>query len=297
MGRLKKDFALLVVALVWGVAFSSQRLAAQHLGFFTFNGLRFLTASIAILGLVRFRLRIPRDYRLWVVLAGVILFLGSAFQQAGLKYTSAANAGFITGMYVVLVPVLLSLFWRKRTGRISWLAAAVALLGVYLLSNPRHTLTLSLGDGLELISSILWALHVILVGKIAQKMDVLQFSLGQMIVAGICNILPALIFEKFTMVDLGLAAGAILYVGLVSNAFGYTLQIWAQKESHPVDAALILSMEAVFAAVFGFIILQESLLTVQIIGCILILGAIIAVSVFDVIQQNGLKRRKVRSEG
>jgi drug/metabolite transporter (DMT)-like permease len=281
MGRIKSDFGLLIVALVWGAAFTSQRMAAQQVSYFTFNGLRYLVASITLLILVRFRLRIPRAKYLMVTITGIVLFAGSVFQQAGLKYTTAANAGFITGMYVVLVPVLLWLIWRKRTKRISWIAAGVAFFGVYLLSSNGQALKLVIGDILEIIGAGFWALHVILIGKLTREMDSIQLSIGQMIVAGVCSLLPAIIFERTTTLALQQTAGAIIFVGLVSNAFGYSLQIWAQKETQPVDAVLILSMEAVFAAVFGYFILRESLMPIQIVGCVLILGSVAVVSMAD----------------
>ena len=276
MTRLRADLLLLLVALIWGSAFAVQRVAAQYFDIFTFNGLRFLLAGCIVLP-VAFKREHPKLHRRLglVGLAGVILFLAGGLQQAGLERTTAGNAGFITTLYVVFVPIILRVFWREKINWISWLAAGLAVLGGMLLSTS-GTLRLSLGDAFVLISALFWALHVILVSKSVHKVGVLTLASGQYLVAGVINMVISLVAGKSYA---GLADGwwTIIYIGILSTSIGYTLQVLGQKYAPPTDAAILLSMEAVFAAIFGFIFLSETLNPIQITGCVLILIAILLV--------------------
>jgi drug/metabolite transporter (DMT)-like permease len=226
--------------------------------------------------LLRERPRLSRQLSL-VGLAGVILFLAGGLQQAGLELTTAGNAGFITTLYVVFVPLILRIFWRERVGWVSWLAAGLAVAGSMLLSTS-GTFRLSLGDALVLVSALFWALHVILIGKAVHRIGVLTLSAGQYLVAGVLNLVVGLALGK-TLTGLTEGWWTIIYIGILSTTIGYTLQVLGQKYAPPTDAAILLSMEAVFAAMFGFIFLAESLAPVQIVGCVLILGAILLVQV------------------
>lgn len=274
--RLKSDLILLLVALIWGSAFAAQRVAANHLGPFLFNGLRFVVAVAVLLPLARFRPRIERKKLPWVALTGTILFLASALQQAGMQYTTAGNAGFITGLYVVLVPVVLVVILRQPVSWATWLAALLATLGALLLSTGGE-LKLNPGDALELAGALAWALHVILVGWLARRVDVLSFVIGQDLVAGLLNLFFASFTDMATLPGLAQAGWAVLYTGIFSIGIGYALQGIGQKHAPPSDAALILSLESVFAAIFGFIFLQEYLSPLQLLGCGLIFVAIIQV--------------------
>lgn len=305
--RLRSDLILLLVALIWGSAFVAQRLVANTIGVFLFNGLRFLIAGVLLLGLARFRWRIERRYLPWVLLAGLLLFFGGGLQQAGMRYTTAGNAGFITTLYVVLVPIILT-FWRGmdrlpilRSSRkglpamlassasdrpggeqgnlsavppLTWAAALMAVFGVFLLSGQGR-LQLAPGDGLELLGAFFWALHVILVGELARRVDVLSFSIGQYLTSGALNLLVGLAIESAALPGILPAMPSILYVGVFSVALGYTLQAAAQRHAPPADAALLLSMESVFAALFGALLLGEMLSPVQWLGCVLILAAVL----------------------
>jgi drug/metabolite transporter (DMT)-like permease len=277
--RLKSDLILMLVALIWGVAFVAQRVAAQFLGGFLFNGARFLLAVLILLPLIRFRWSVVPAMRPWVALAGALLFGASWLQQTGLQFTTAGNAGFITGTYVVLVPLMMWGVWRQRIPRLVWAAAALALVGIALLSMSGE-FRLAPGDGLELAGSLFWALHVILVGWIVQRVEVLQFAIGQYAVAGALSLVVGLGFESQTLSGLAGAGWAnvgwaIAYTGVLSTAVGYTLQAVGQRHSPPSDAALILSLEAVFAALSGYALLHEALSPRQMLGCGLIFGAIV----------------------
>jgi len=272
--RLKADLALLLAAIVWGGGFVAQRSASAYLGAFAVNGLRFTLGTIVLLPLIRFHLKITREQFPWMILLGGAVFAGSALQQAGLAITSAANSGFITGLYVVIVPILLVLFGRQRLSWKTWISALVATIGIFLLSF-QGTLETNPGDMLVLAGAVAWAIHLIVLGKLAHQMDILQLSIGQFLIAGVLNLAAGAIFELDTFGGIILAWPAIIYAGICSTAIGFSLQAIGQRNSHPADAAILLSMEAVFAALFGYLLLNERLSGVQIFGCTLILGSIL----------------------
>jgi len=273
----------MLVAIIWGSSFAVQRVAAQYLGVFLFNGLRFLLAALILLPFARPRNRLEHPDFAWIVLAGLCAFAGSALQQAGLQFTTAANAGFITSLYVVLVPVLLVVFWRQRMSWIAWAAALLAVTGAMLLSTGGTGFRLAgkavAGDGLVLISSLGWALHVIAVGRGARRMAVLTFSAGQYIVAGTLSMGIGLALESRLLSGLAVAWWTVVYIAVVSTAIGYTLQAVGQRHAPASDAAIILSLESVFAAVFGYLLLAERLTAVQGLGCALIFGAVLLAQV------------------
>ena len=273
--RVLADLALLLVAMIWGSAFSAQRVAAAHLGPLLYNGLRFLIAVVALLLMVRSNWRAITWWE-WRggVLAGVLLAAASALQQAGLQYTTAGKAGFITRLYVVLVPLLLALFWRQRAHWTAWLASSVATVGLFLLSAHGEW-TLAVGDALELAGAVLWALHVILIGRLARRADTLRLSVVQYLVCGVLTTGLGLALEHNTLRGLSVAWWAVAYGGVISVGLGYTLQVLGQKIAPATDAAVILSTESVFAALFGWLFLKESLSGQQIVGCGLMLAGML----------------------
>jgi drug/metabolite transporter (DMT)-like permease len=274
--RLKADLILLLTAIIWGSGFIAQRVAAQHLGVFFFNGSRFVLASVALLPISQLHRNFDRDMLRWSLLGGALLFFAGALQQAGMRWTTAANGGFITGLYVIIVPLILLLGWRQKLSWLNWAAAVIAVIGVKMLSSP-GALELAPGDALVLLSAVLWAGHVIVVGKAAGRLDLLAFANGQFLVCAVLNLIVALFFELPSAGDLQGIWWTILYAGIFPSAIGFTLQVVGQKHAPPADAALILSLESVAAAVFGFYLLGESLAAGQIAGCGLILAAIVMV--------------------
>jgi drug/metabolite transporter (DMT)-like permease len=282
--RLRSDALLFLTAIIWGSSFAVQRIAAQYLGVFLFNGLRFILAALILLPFTRSTKRLERPDYGWMALAGLCAFAGSALQQAGLMYTTAANAGFLTSLYTVLVPVLLMIVWRQRVSWLVWTAAVVAVIGALLLSTGGVGFRLAdksvAGDGLELLGSVGWALHVIAVGRGARRMAVLTFSVGQYFVAGSLNLFLGMSLENGYLIS-GLAAAwwTVAYIAVFSTAGGYTLQAVGQQHAPPSDAAILLSLEAVFAALFGYLFLAENLSTVQGLGCALIFSAVLLVQV------------------
>lgn len=273
--RLKADSILLLVAVIWGTAFVAQRLAAQILGFFMFNGLRFLLGALFLLVLMRFRVELKREDWLLTALAATALLLGSVAQQAGISWTTAGNAGFITGLYVVLVPLVLLIGWKQKVGLRAWLAAGLAGLGALLLSTGGLSLHLAPGDAFELVGAFFWSLHVILIGRAAQRIHPLPFTFGQLALAGSVQLILGLLFEHPHITQISASIWPIGYTGIFSIGLAYALQAFGQRHAPPSDAALLLSLEATFAVIFGWLILGERMGPVQIGGCGLIFLAIL----------------------
>lgn len=281
--RLQADMALLLVSLIWGSAFVAQRVAAGQLGTFLFNGMRFLLAVLVLAPFAWFGRRkqpfnshLDRRNLIGVISAGLLLLGGAAFQQAGLQYTTAGNAGFITGLYVVFIPLILAIVWHKPPPPLIWLAAGLAALGLFLLTTAGQ-LRLNPGDVLELIGALLWAMHVILIGLLVRWVNFWQVSIGQYLVCGVLSLLVGIAIEFETLPALAPGWWAVVYTGVLSVGVGYTLQVAAQRYAPPADAAIILSSEAVFAAGFGWLILDERLTALQLVGCgIMLAGMLVA---------------------
>ena len=272
--RLRADLTLLFVAAVWGSGFIAQRMVANRLDIFIFNGIRFFLGAVLVLVLLRFRVRIERRNLPFVVLAGGLLFAASALQQAGLKTTTVGNAAFITGLYVVFVPIILALVGRRRIPSLAWWAVLLAAVGTGLLSLQDH-LRLAPGDLLELAGSFLWAIHVILVGWLARRMGAYPFAFGQFLVCGLLDLLVGLLVTHGTLTVPPFLWMAVLYSGIFPVGLGFTLQVIGQKHAPAVDAAIILNMEAVFGALFGVLLLNEMLAPQQIAGCVLMFAAML----------------------
>ena len=271
--RLKADLTLLLVAILWGSSFAAQRVAGQLGSVFFFNAARFMLAGL-ILVAVRPRFRLARPQLLWTLAAGTILFLASALQQAGLVTTTAGNAGFITSLYVVIVPFVMLVGWGERPHWLAVLAVLLAGAGAFLLSTG-GSLRLQAGDALELGGAVFWSLHVVLLGKFAFRFDAISFSAGQLLVGSILNFGAAALFEPGPVALPAPLLGAILYTAVISLGLGYTLQIWGQKHTPPTDAAILLSLESVFAVLGAWVWLGETLSTLQMLGCVIILAAVV----------------------
>ncbi len=284
--RLGADMLLLLTAAIWGFAFVAQRVGSQYVGALTFNGIRFALGSISLIPLiVYFDKRKKRDginennnyvstkrSILYGVLAGIALYTGATLQQTGLIYTTAGKAGFITGLYIVLVPVM-GIFLKHKIDKSSWIGVAFAVVGLYLLS-VNENFTIGYGDLLEVIGAVFWAAHILIIDYFSNKMDALKLSCIQFATCSILSLATALIFEKITISGISQALIPILYGGFLSVGIAYTLQVVAQKNAKPSHAALILSMESVFGAIGGAVILRETMSARGYIGCALILGGI-----------------------
>ncbi len=275
--RLKADLTLFFISMIWGSAMVAQRVAGQMGSVYLFNGARYLLAALVVLPFAMRQnktLAVSRSQRRWMFMAGGLLFVGSAFQQMGLVYTTAGNAGFITGLYVVLVPLVLWIGWRERPTALAMFSVILAGMGAFLLSAGGR-LEARAGDALELVGALFWALHVVLLGKFASRFESISFSAGQLAVCGVLHFGVGLMVEQPALAMSWPVLAAVVYTAVFSLGAAYTLQVWAQRHTPPSDAALILSLEAVFSALAGWLLLGERLLTVQVVGCIVIFAAVV----------------------
>ncbi len=299
----KSDSLLLLAAAIWGFAFVAQRAGMEHVGPFIFNAVRFALGSLVLLPLLIWNHRNSCRYRrnasfeatadleqpgtedrrsqevsrtkLWIVCTaiGLILFIGASFQQIGIVYTTAGKAGFITGLYVIIVPIL-GIFLRHRPGIPVWIGACSAVTGLYMLSMTER-FTISLGDSLVLVSAFFWAFHVLSIGWLSSKMNPIMIAFVQFIICSALSFATSFLIETTTLAELTAVTIPILYTGIFSVGVAYTLQVVAQREAPPAHAAIILSLETVFAGLGGWLILSEILSVRALFGCALMLAGFI----------------------
>ena len=278
---VKSDVLLLITAIIWGFAFVAQRVGMGYVGPFTFNGIRFAIGSLSLLPLVLISRgrqtaanRILPPPGLKTILTGggalgLTLFAGASLQQIGLVYTTAGKAGFITGLYVIIVPIL-GLIWRQQPRIGTWIGAFLAAIGLYLLSITEE-FTIELGDLLVLIGAFFWAAHVLIIGWLSPRINPIKLAFSQYVACSILSLITASIVEVITFNSIVAAAIPILYGGLLSVGIAYTLQVVAQRDAYPAHAAILLSLEAVFAAIGGWLILGEIISPRGLVGCGLML--------------------------
>ena len=228
---------------------------------------------------------------LGVVLLGLLLTLGAVFQQIGITGTTVTNAGFLTALYVPLVPLLSWLILRARPHWSVWPTSAGCLLGTWMLSGAGHV-AISTGDLWVIASSVFWALHVLLVGRVADRFAApFLVAAGQFVVCGLASLGWALLTETITLEGIRLATVPILYTGILSVGFAYTGQVVGQRYADAADAAIILSAETLFAAMFGFLLMGDRLNAVGIAGCVLIFACILAVQMMPMIEARRITAR------
>jgi len=282
---VRSDFLLLLAAVIWGFAFVAQRIGMDHIGPFMFNAIRFALGAGVMLLVVKGREKWRRgddyrlstnDYRLLLpggLLLGLILFAGATFQQTGIVYTTAGNAGFITGLYVILVPVF-GIFSGQKAGINLWGGAILAAVGMYFLSVTQE-FTISKGDLLVLTGAIFWAVHVLYTGWLSPRYSALRLAAVQYAVCAGLSLMAALFFESNSFTGIYKAAIPLLYGGIFSVGIAFTLQIVAQKNAPPAHAAIILSFEAVFAVIGGVWLLSETMDERKWIGSALMLAGML----------------------
>jgi drug/metabolite transporter (DMT)-like permease len=272
--RIKADLTLFAVAIIWGTAFIAQDVAGQYRIAYLFNAASFLLGAFILVPFIpRGNLPSAGQWK-WMGIAGLILFAAAALQQIGIFYTKVANAGFLTSLYTVFTPFLLWVSFRERPHWLDAIAVTAAVGGAYLLSSAGQGLEFQQGDGLIFLGALFWALHFVVLGKFASRYESVSFAAGQCLVCGLLNLAVGLFTEPLTQLTHLPMLAAIIYRGLMSVGIGYTLQVWGQSHTPPTDAALILGLEAVFAALAGWLILSQLLLPVQIIGCGIIFAAV-----------------------
>ena len=289
---IRANLLLLLTSVIWGFGFIAQRLGMDYIGPYSFNVCRFALGALSLVPLVYFlerkksgQAKAGRPF--WVIggLAGLVLFGGATLQQVGLLYTTAGKAGFITGLYLVIVP-LIGFCLRQKIDKLTVAGALVATYGLYLLSITEG-FNIGQGDTLVLIGAFFWAVHVQVVGYAAKyKLDPLKLAILQYLICAGLNLVLALILEELSFQATLDASGAILYAGLVSVGIAYTLQIVAQKHVDPSQAAILLSLEAVFAVLAGWLMLDELLNSRESWGCILMFAGMM------LSQMPGLQKKK-----
>lgn len=281
---LASESLLLLASAIWGFAFVAQRVAMDHIGPFTFNAVRFALGSLPMLPLIALARRrgsggfAPdrpplRGLLLSGLAAGALLYGGASLQQLGIVYTTAGKAGFITGLYVIIVPIL-GLLWKMHPGPSVWAGAVLGIVGLFLLSVTEQ-FTIGLGDSLVLAGAFFWAGHVILVGWLIRRIDVGTLAFLQFTTCAVLSFLTALVVEDIRIDGIVAAAGPILYGGFISVGIAYTLQLIGQRKTPPSHAAVILGLEAVFAAIGGWAVLNETLSSRALVGCSLMLAGVI----------------------
>ena len=274
---MSADLLLLLTAAIWGFAFVAQRLGNAHMGPFTFNAIRFTLGAVALVPVLFWqrkhgtkRSELPLRKAIFpALLIGLALFAGATFQQVGLLGTTAGKAGFITGLYVILVP-LVALTWGKRTHWGHWVGAVLAVIGLYFLSIGRG-FSISPYDLIVLAGAFVWAGHVHLIARYSGRIGPIRLSILQFAVCGLLSALVAVFTESFDLAGITAGVWPILYGGLFSVGLAYTLQVIAQRTADPSHAVIILSLEGAFAALGGWLVLHESLPLRGLLGCALML--------------------------
>jgi len=284
-GTFKADILLLTTATIWGFAFVAQRVGMEHIGPYLFNGIRFALGSLSLLPLIYFGLgngksesapQIPigRSAKIMgSLVAGMVLFGGASLQQVGIVYTTAGKAGFITGLYVILVPII-GLKLGRKTSTGTWLGAILAVTGLFFLSVTGQ-FTIAKGDFLVLLSAFMWAGHVLWISWLSPRMNPLILASSQFAICSVLSLITALALEPIVLSSILAASIPILFGGLFSVGIAYTLQVIAQRDAHPAHASILLSMEGVFAVLGGWLMLNEVLSLRGIIGCALMLSGML----------------------
>lgn len=279
--NLKGSLILMLTAMIWGASFVSQSVGASLLDANGFNGIRMLLGAIALLPLsiisVKRKNYDSKSYKkLFIsgIICGCVLCAASTVQTWGIQYTTAGKSGFITAMYIIFVPII-SIAIGKKVSLKTILCAVVALIGLYLLSVAGGDGSINRGDLITLICSVLFAVHIILIDLIAADVDIIAFSCIQFFTNAVINLTLCLIFEQPTVELIKQSTIPLLYSGLMSCGVAYTLQPLGQRYAEPSAASIVMSMESVFAVIFGMILLNNIPTVTEFIGCAIMLAAII----------------------
>lgn len=289
--KMRGNILLFITAFIWGCAFVAQRTGMEYIGPLTFNGIRSFVGGFTLLIYLFIRSRLQKNKKIdqnsdkaknppskkftffCGLVCGICLFAGTTLQQMGMVYTTAGKAGFITALYIILVPML-GIFLGKKIRPVVWLGVLLALAGLYLLCVGED-FTVNKGDMLVLLCSFAFTIHITFVDKVSQRIDGVVISCIQLFICGLISVPGMLLFEVIDWNLIMQCSIPILYAGVLSCGVAYTLQIVAQKYTEPTVASMIMSLESVFALLSGMIILKESIAPHEILGCIVMFAAII----------------------
>jgi len=295
MSKTVSLLSALLCTFIWGTTFIAQDTGMDNIGPFTFNAVRFFVGFLAIIPLVflfelkKFRSEFKLDFKTFVTLSfliGLSLFLGSALQQVALLYTDVANAAFFTIFYVPMVPIIIFLFKKKSIHWSVWPSVVLCLIGGYLLTNF-HDATVRLGDTLVVLGALFWSTHIIFTGIIVTKYD-LPLTLGaiQTLLVALFSFAIGLIYEEFIIENILNEIDSILYAGILSGGFAFVLQIYAQKNITPAPAAIIFSLEGVFATIAAWFLLNQILGVNNLLGCFFILCGVLLSQLLPLIKRS-----------
>ena len=303
---LRGSLLLLLGSMIWGAAFVAQRVGMDHVGPFTFNGIRMLLAWLVMIPVTAlmehknkntpgYTAPDPKDQRLSGVICGVLLFIASSLQQMGLVSTTAGKAGFITALYVVLVPVAAWFLFRKNPGKVIWLGVLIAVGALWLLCMPEDGgFVLQSGDLLVLGCAVCFTFQILCVDHYAARVSGVKLARDEFLVTGGLSMLIAVATEPISWEGVREALIPILYAGIMSGAVGYTLQVLGQRDTDPTVASLLMCMEAVFAVLTGVLLIGEKMTVRETVGCVLMFCAVILAQLSPVIssiRRNGQSHR------
>ncbi len=279
--KIKSTILLFLTAMIWGFAFVAQKVGAEFVGAFTFNGIRFMLGTISLIPVIlifeREKLDKTKIKNILIpgIIAGTVLFIASTLQQYGVEITgSAGKAGFLTGLYTVLVP-LIRFVMGKKTSIFTLFGAVFAVVGLFFLCMTGDELTFGIGDVVLIIGAFFWAGHILVVDKYVNDISPLKFSMVQFFVCGVLSLFFALILEDIELPAIKSAGIPILYGGLMSVGVAYTCQILGQRDADPTFASIVFSTESVFSALGGAILLNEIMSGRGYLGCVLIFIGIV----------------------
>ena len=294
MSKTVSLFSALLCTFIWGTTFIAQDTGMDNIGPFTFNAVRFFVGFLAIIPLAfifevkKFKSEFKLDLKTFVILSfliGLSLFLGSALQQVALLYTDVANAAFFTIFYVPMVPIIIFIFKKKSLHWSVWPSVILCLIGGYLLTNF-HDATVRLGDTLVILGALFWSTHIIFTGIIVTKYN-LPLTLGaiQTLLVALFSFVIGLIYEEFIVDNILNEIDSILYAGILSGGFAFVLQIYAQKNITPAPAAIIFSLEGVFATIAAWFLLNQILGINNLLGCFFILCGVLLSQLLPLIKR------------
>lgn len=279
--KVQSTVLLFLTAIIWGFAFVAQRVGADYVGTFTFNGIRFLLGSFSLIPVILIFEREAADKKKLLktfyisLAAGTVLFIAASLQQYGVELTgSAGKAGFLTGLYTVLVPVF-RFFLGKKTSVLTFIGAFFAIGGLFFLCMTGNSVSFGKGDIVLIIGAVFWAFHILIIDKFVNDVSPLKFSMMQFFVCGVLSVIGALLTETVEISSIKAAAVPILYGGIMSVGVAYTCQILGQKHSDPTFASIVFSTESVFSAVGGALLLNEIMTGRGYFGCALIFVGIV----------------------
>ncbi len=295
MSKTVSLFSALLCTFIWGTTFIAQDTGMDNIGPFTFNAVRFFVGFLAIVPLVflfevkKFKSEFKLDFKTFATLSlliGLSLFLGSALQQVALLYTDVANAAFFTIFYVPMVPIIIFLFSKKSIHWSVWPSVILCLIGGYLLTNFYDT-TVRLGDTLVVLGALFWSTHIIFTGIIVTKYN-LPLTLGaiQTLLVALFSFMIGLIYEEFIIKNILNEIDSILYAGILSGGFAFVLQIYAQKNITPAPAAIIFSLEGVFATIAAWFLLNQILGVNNLLGCFFILCGVLLSQLLPLVKRS-----------